>query len=363
MKIFALLLAFAAQPLTVEDRLPAYQVPQLHSIYVDPSYRPANWMENVTVRIWSESRQGANGGSGAIIAKDGNRGAVLTCAHTFDPRPDKIWVEACNGDRVEANLLAIDHVNDLALLEIRVSDETKFIPLGNESPRYGELVHFCGYGQDRSPSCRTARIAGADTFDPIGSLGQGVIAGVMRAVPDVSQRGDSGGPVFSNDKSKVIGVIWGGDQDGTRATRIEVIRDWLAGVPEAQVFCPDGSCQLPRGRRPVSPAYPSRMPPSIEIVGPPSSPGVPGPIGPRGPPGARGQTGTQGPTGPPGKQGPQGIPADPAILENFGNRLIGLEESGFTVQVYSPDGTLLQSALVDPHGGVLRLQLIPIKVE
>ena len=77
--------------------------------------------------------------SGAFIDDDG---MVLTCAHCFHIKDEKIYVKTSGGDVYRSALVRIDPVRDLALVWTGAND-VPFLPLGN-NVHTGEVVYAFG---------------------------------------------------------------------------------------------------------------------------------------------------------------------------------------------------------------------------
>lgn len=140
-------------------------------------------------------------GSGFFIDGEGH---ILTNYHVVE-KAKTVNIGLHNNTRVEAKIVGTDPQNDMALLQVNISDVGKitFLPLGNsDNVKPGQMA-----------------IAMGSPYGLEGSVTVGVISGVGRSLPGSTSRtivnviqtdaainpGNSGGPLF-NSKGEVIGI-------------------------------------------------------------------------------------------------------------------------------------------------------------
>jgi trypsin-like peptidase len=309
------------------------------------------------VRVGREnlSEPGASySGTGTFVARDANRGLVLTAAHVVEQGGGQIWVDFGPG-RLPAALLGHDAPLDLAALVVeRPPADVQPIPVAgeNEWPRAGDTVEVVGYGGGKFRHF-AANVRGY-TAKELRNDSQLVVA-----FQPIS--GDSGGPILY--KQKVAAILWGGPCDGpqqqayeTHATCCIYINRFLDGLG-----CRPGNNnpQQPPTRNPGGAA----PPPVFVGPQPPVQPPAPSSsdarlaaieqrlgdladrlsrIGP-GPAGVQGQPGPQGAAGPAGKD------FDPAALSAIAGRVSALEKNlkgklHFSLQVDPASGKILSTS-------------------
>jgi len=182
-----------------EQNIPA--VVQIESIVEISSKLPAPF------NLGTPKQQGL--GSGFMI--DG-QGHILTNNHVVD-RASTVKVVLNDGTRLDAKVIGTDKHNDLALLQIDTSkvSTVKYLALGDSSNvKPGQMAVALG-----SP------------FRLQGSITVGVVSGIGRSIPGISDRtltniiqtdaainpGNSGGPLL-NSKGEVIGINTAIESDG-----------------------------------------------------------------------------------------------------------------------------------------------------
>jgi S1-C subfamily serine protease len=167
-------------------------------------------------------------GTGTFIARQDERGLVLTAAHLFEDGSGPITVEFSDGQVSGATLLAKDDQLDVAALWIYAPREIQPLPLGDADPKVGEQLEIWGYGPDRFRSftamvASPRLVAGEPPDSLIGAQG---IQDRMVTIP-----GDSGGPMVRGDR--LVGVHWGyrginGDPErAVQAVPSLRLRSWL----------------------------------------------------------------------------------------------------------------------------------------
>jgi serine protease Do len=165
---------------------------------------------NTTVSINAMIGDEPMNGAGVVVASDGT---IVTASHVIKDyelarEADRIVVRFYKGDEVEAELVAIDQFNDLAILKVdptQVTGGVSVAPLANsDQVMVGAEVLAIGapFGYDWTPSAGNV----AATHRVVGSR-----INALSEIPDALQfdasinTGNSGGPVF-NARGQVIGI-------------------------------------------------------------------------------------------------------------------------------------------------------------
>jgi S1-C subfamily serine protease len=167
-------------------------------------------------------------GTGTFIARQDERGLVLTAAHLFEDGSGPITVEFSDGQVSGATLLAKDDELDVAALWIYAPRDIPPLPLGESDPKVGEQLEIWGYGPDRFRSfmatVASPRLKAGEAPDSL--IGAQGIQNRMVTIP-----GDSGGPLVLDDQ--LVGVHWGyrgfdGDPErAVQAVPSRRLRSWL----------------------------------------------------------------------------------------------------------------------------------------
>ncbi len=140
-------------------------------------------------------------GSGFFIDAEGH---ILTNNHVVE-NAKTVNVTLHNDKKLEAKVVGTDQQNDLALLEVSISevDKVTFLPLGNsDNIRPGQMAVAMGspYG-----------LEGSVTVGIISGVGRSLSSATSRTIVNVIQTdaainpGNSGGPLL-NSKGEVIGI-------------------------------------------------------------------------------------------------------------------------------------------------------------
>lgn len=204
------------------------------------------------IRIGNPDNSSHNG-TGSYI---GN-GYVLTCAHLFGPRYTKITTGFPNDGLIQAKLVKIDRLNDMALLKINRKVFAQPIEIYSGDVEPGIEGVSAGYGGTIKRAWRkrtvTQYLAPGDSksFTWLDSTGS-------------ARDGDSGGPLLSKD-GKLLGLICAGDSRSSGGPRAGPIRRFLGSI-------------LGRRRPPVKPRP---QPPLVDVPSRPApEPTEPPPVAP-----------------------------------------------------------------------------------
>ena len=161
------------------------------------------------------------GGSGTIIKVGDGKFWVVSCyhiAHNSGDMSGELRIRTASKTH-KARLLAYDRDRDLSLIEVEGDTTGKPAPLASEKVKPGETVTKVGY-----PRAGPRVIASGKVLPLINTaVGKPHIVSFVASCVSIS--GDSGGGVFRD--GKLVGVIWGGREDGLRATGIDDVRDFL----------------------------------------------------------------------------------------------------------------------------------------
>lgn len=152
---------------------------------------------------------GRSTGSGTLIARNGNQGLVITCAHVVNAgMPHNVQFRDFSS---AARLVASNPTLDLAVLHCWVPEHVEPIPLATESPQPGEAVELCGFGGRRWGVLRTT----VKGFFPHRT---GVNTDI--GIAHISIPGESGGPILSvtDGGPRLLAVNWGGMVDTSYQT-------------------------------------------------------------------------------------------------------------------------------------------------
>lgn len=167
-----------------------------------------------TVRI--DSSAGANaGGSGVIIAKNGNTYTVLTANHVVASQAQeyKIYTSKKKTHVVTSveNLQKTQTSPDLAIVKFESSEEYPVAPISNsDEAGIGSGIYISGYpmsienDNEREYEFTSGQITSRPDKRP---------QGYTMRYDAVTRRGMSGGPVFDV-SGRVIGIHGQGDRDG-----------------------------------------------------------------------------------------------------------------------------------------------------
>lgn len=190
-----------------------------------------DYIKQAVISISSENSQG----TGFLISKNGY---CLTCAHCIESdgssQRARVSMLLANGKLFniysEFSLIGKDTINDIALLKLKEQMDYPLLPLAAFSYKYDPLKKFIMAGFP----------FGGEVYQEIS-----FIEGKVASVNNIEDRktvfadmfgkpGSSGSPVIDNNKSKVIGIFWGGInqyESGEKIpcfTPVDVIWDFLS---------------------------------------------------------------------------------------------------------------------------------------
>lgn len=199
--------------------------------------RPGMESHPAVVRVANALRGSRYYGTGTLVENDEQGGLVLTCAHLFPQGSGDVALTFSDGRRVQARVLALDSVWDLAALETAQS-AVKPVTIAVEHPQPGEALRSCGYGSDGRYWCNEGRALGYVRIAASNGYETLELSGSAR-------QGDSGGPVF-NQRGELVAVLWGTDGRTVGGTYCGRIRKFLARLlsqrrPQRPQPSPDGA--------------------------------------------------------------------------------------------------------------------------
>jgi hypothetical protein len=157
------------------------------------------------VRITNAAGGSMSCGSGFLIYRNDQHGVVATCAHLFSESTGRLTVAFPDGQRLEGKVLAIDRLNDQALILIPKPDAAPAV-VARDYPKVGERVTAGGYGGDERYRTITGAVKGYRSAELHAGGGSGRRINLEFA--GVARQGDSGGPVF-NCRGEVVAILWG----------------------------------------------------------------------------------------------------------------------------------------------------------
>lgn len=322
---------------------------------------------NASCRVGVKTPKSSHGGSGVCVeivegklrtdsfqtAYERRFGVVLTNKHVSGTDPDqrrgeavetlaytsKLTVTFPGRKPLEGRFIGTDRIADLGAILVDADDDFPTVPLARKTPGKGDRIQQVGYPRGVGPTPRTGtwldRIGGHQN-----GWGKTYILGL------VSDKGDSGSPIFHDDQ--VVGVLWGGGGNTSSIVQLSDIHRFMSEV--VHPFCDRSGLRRPGSPPPKNPPKnPPSNPPDredaiaklqIEISrlkiiiaelekrgggapGPEGKPGKDGAPGPEGKPGVDGSPGKDGKPGTPGKDGSG---ADTVALEALVAKLVVLVE-------------------------------------
>lgn len=180
---------------------------------VKPCILPVCWVN-------TQARRYGIIGSGFIV---NSKGYIITCEHVV--RDNSRIAVLLDGQPVEADLIHFSTERDFAILKIE-REGLNFLELGDfDDIEEGDDVFFCGYpfGLLRFTTHR-GMISHKGELD----FREKMIPSYAFQIDGIINKGFSGGPLFSMDKSNVIGVLESTYGD---------IGEYLRAIAEGKIKC------------------------------------------------------------------------------------------------------------------------------
>ena len=157
-------------------------------------------------------RQQVGGGSGFIISEDG---LILTNRHVVDQRNGLFSVVFNDGREFSADVLALDPLNDIALIKIETGSDIPYLSLGNSDEiQIGQTVIAIGNALGEFSNSVTKGIVSGINRRII--AGNGVSSDTIESAIQTDaaiNQGNSGGPLL-NEFGEVIGINTAVSQNG-----------------------------------------------------------------------------------------------------------------------------------------------------
>jgi hypothetical protein len=166
-------------------------------------------------------------GSGTIFAKDKTGFWVLTCRHVWvhDGKfaVGRVSVRLHDGTAVRGEVLHSNRVFDLSLVRVKYSGEVSVAEMAQRATyKDGLKVIKCGYpGSKRAVGVGAMKLL-PETYGPKDEYRSFNVTGF-----EYPGSGNSGCGVYRVSDKKLIGVLYGGDHDGSRVVRLSEIRTFL----------------------------------------------------------------------------------------------------------------------------------------
>ncbi|MDR1492087.1 MAG: trypsin-like peptidase domain-containing protein [Planctomycetaceae bacterium] len=156
------------------------------------------------VRIIAREGNMTSYGSGTLIGKKKNYGFIITNWHVVCDSNGAVTVRFPNRQEYAAVVIAVDGVWDLALLVIHEPKNIEPMPISLRIPNYNEPLWIAGYGSNgvyrvEGGHCTGFKVPERNAPSEL----------IEISVP--AERGDSGGPVF-NQQKELVGVLFGSDE-------------------------------------------------------------------------------------------------------------------------------------------------------
>lgn len=166
-------------------------------------------------------------GSGTVIKKDKNKFYVLSCCHIAEHNgkvgTGTLSIITWEKKSYPAKIISYDKERDLSLIEVDSSSEVRVAKIAekdNHTP--GDKIVKSGYTWGGNLKMASGVYRNIKSFSERDSS-------IVSFVSDAySRSGDSGGGVFREKDLSLVGVIWGGKEDGLRAMNLENIRKFLS---------------------------------------------------------------------------------------------------------------------------------------
>lgn len=201
-------------------------------------------------------KEGQHGiyGTGFVVAKLGNEMLVLTNHHfarndrtrSVTDRTATVSHLVVSGERARwnAKLVASDEDWDLALYSVNANDPKVGIAVLDECfPGAGVEVESMGFPLERTGVKNPVQYQALAR-----SRGVNMDSGLIGRQP---VQGESGSPVFRN--GKVVGIIYGYDEEHGRCTPVELIRSFLSDAADQLVAAHPALVYFHKGLSNVAP--------------------------------------------------------------------------------------------------------------
>jgi uncharacterized membrane protein required for colicin V production len=175
------------------------------------------------VRVLGDACGLAVSGSGWVA----RRGLVVTAAHVVAGQSEAT-VELAEGDRYDAQPVAFDRRNDVAVLR---APGLRARALRLSDPRPGEEVAILGYPEGGGFTATAGRLGRTTTVLTSDAYGEGPVARTVTSLRGRVRRGNSGGPAV-NARGEVETTVFAArvGTDGGYGVPPDPVRDALAGA-------------------------------------------------------------------------------------------------------------------------------------
>jgi S1-C subfamily serine protease len=141
-------------------------------------------------------------GSGWVIA----RGVVVTNAHVVAGEDDTAVQIRGDGPRHDADVIAFDERNDIAILAVSGLGDTPALKVASSAPS-GRAAAILGFPRNGPYDARPARLAATDEVISQDAYGRGPVTRQILTVRGNIRPGNSGGPVVDT-RGRVAGTIF-----------------------------------------------------------------------------------------------------------------------------------------------------------
>jgi uncharacterized membrane protein required for colicin V production len=181
-------------------------------------------------------------GSGWVAAA----GVVVTNAHVVAGEDDTVVQVGGEGERLDADAIAFDALNDVAVLRVPGLDSAQApaLPFADD-PRSGVEGAILGYPENGPYDVRAARLGQTRAVVSEDAYGNGPVTRQMTTFRGVVKPGNSGGPVVDT-AGHVLTTVFAKSTSGTRAGGYgvpnSVVRRALGGAVGAGRAVSTGPC-------------------------------------------------------------------------------------------------------------------------
>jgi hypothetical protein len=158
-------------------------------------------------------------------------GVVVTNAHVVAGQDDTVVQVAGAGPRLDADAVAYDPRNDVAVLRVEGLDAPALEVV--REPAAGTAGAILGFPQNGPYDVRAARIGATSTVRSQDSYGRGPISRPMTMIRGLVRSGNSGGPVVDRDGrvlTTVFAATVGGPVRGGYGVPNSEVREAIAGA-------------------------------------------------------------------------------------------------------------------------------------